>query len=371
MNSPVSILIVDDEPDNFDVIEALLDADGYHLSYVSSGQQALELLQSFQPDLILLDVMMPQMSGIEFCQKFKSHPQWQHIPVIVVTALSTKEDLVKCLEAGADDFLSKPVNRLELRARIRSMLRIKQQYDDLQEILACREDLSSMIVHDLRNPLTTILLAATFLQQADYSPDRQYKKTEQIITAGQTLQSMIDTLLLMEKLESGKMSLQCNMTDLCQLCASAVSDMEAIASQKHLKLITYLSGKTFASIDVNVFRRILDNLLLNAIKFSPSGSEILLKLEAFTIGQIKIQVVDSGPGVKEELRQRIFEKYEIGTLMKGTSQIGLGLAFCKMAIEAHGGQIKVENNEPKGAIFSLELNSVESHIGAVVDQNLR
>jgi signal transduction histidine kinase len=182
---------------------------------------------------------------------------------------------------------------------------------------------------------------------------------------------MIDTLLLMEKLESGKMSLQCNMTDLCQLCASAVSDMEAIASQKHLKLITYLSGKTFASIDVNVFRRILDNLLLNAIKFSPSGSEILLKLEAFTIGQIKIQVVDSGPGVKEELRQRIFEKYEIGTLMKGTSQIGLGLAFCKMAIEAHGGQIKVENNEPKGAIFSLELNSVESHIGAVVDQNLR
>ena len=133
MEAYPSILVIDDEPDNFDVIDTLLDNAGYQLNYASNGQQALDLLQWFQPDLILLDVMMPNMSGIEFCQRFKANPCWQHIPVIMVTALTHKEDLSKCLTAGADDFISKPVNSLELRARVRSMLRIKQQYDALQE----------------------------------------------------------------------------------------------------------------------------------------------------------------------------------------------------------------------------------------------
>ncbi len=129
------ILIIDDEPDNFDVIDTLLDNQGYELSYVNNGKQALELLAYFQPDVILLDVMMPEMNGIEFCQKFKSNSHWKHIPVIIVTALFSKEDLSQCLLAGADDFISKPINGLELRSRMRSMLRIKQQYDACQKTI--------------------------------------------------------------------------------------------------------------------------------------------------------------------------------------------------------------------------------------------
>ncbi|WP_434684576.1 diguanylate cyclase domain-containing protein [Pseudanabaena minima] len=128
-----SILIVDDESRNFDVIEAFLNEYDYELNYASSGQEALESLEILEEiDLILLDVMMPDMDGIEVCERIKAIPKYRPIPIIMVTALTAKADLAKCLNAGADDFISKPVNDLELRARVQSMLRLKQQYDALQ-----------------------------------------------------------------------------------------------------------------------------------------------------------------------------------------------------------------------------------------------
>lgn len=133
--NPPSVLIVDDEPDNFDVIEALLSNYGYNLHYASNGYDAIASLDVFKPDLILLDVMMPGIDGIQVCQQIKQQPQWRAIPIIVVTALSEKTDLARCLDAGADDFASKPINATELRARVHSMLRIKQQYDALQSAL--------------------------------------------------------------------------------------------------------------------------------------------------------------------------------------------------------------------------------------------
>ncbi|BAZ29899.1 two-component hybrid sensor and regulator [Cylindrospermum sp. NIES-4074] len=356
METSPAILIIDDEPDNFDVIDALLDSEGYELTYVSNGKQALDLLETFQPDVILLDVMMPQMNGIEFCQKFKFNPRLQHIPVIMVTALTAKEDLSQCLAAGADDFISKPVNGLELRSRVRSMLRIKKQHDALQKTLRLREDLSNMIVHDLRNPLTAIIISAEILRIADFSPERQQQKTTQIIKAGQQLQSMMDNLLLMAKLDSGKMILQQTEVDIYDLCSSALFDMEAVANQKKLKLISELpepGGRV--RLDASLLRRVIDNLLSNAIKFAPANSQIILQASYPKQGSVKVKIADSGVGVKEEFRQIIFEKYEVGSHLKGTSQIGLGLAFCKMAIEAHGGSIQVESNEPRGSIFIVEI----------------
>ncbi|TAE60848.1 MAG: hybrid sensor histidine kinase/response regulator [Nostocales cyanobacterium] len=356
MNKPAQILIIDDEPDNFDVIDALLDREGYELSYVANGEEALSLLKVFLPDVILLDVMMPQMNGIEFCQQFKSNSRWKHIPVIMVTALNSKEDLSQCIAAGADDFISKPVNGTELRSRVRSMLRIKQQYDSLQEALQLREDLSNMIVHDLRNPLTSIILAAEMLRIGNLSPERQHQKSHQILAAGQQLQSMIDSLLLMAKLDSGKLVLQRTNVDLSELCLSAASDFQTIISHKNLELVTELPHPGYSiKIDRHLFRRVIDNLLSNAIKFTKPNTKIVLHAEYTTPGKAKIQVADSGPGVKEELRQVIFEKYEIGSFKKAASQIGLGLAFCKMTVEAHGGKINVESNQPQGAIFTVEI----------------
>lgn len=350
------ILIIDDEPDNFDVLETLLYNQGYELNYVANAQQAFNFLTHTLPDVILLDVMMPQINGIQFCKLFKSNSSWQHIPIIMVTALSSKEDLQQCLSAGADDFISKPVNAIELRCRVHSMLRIKQQYDSLQETLHLREDLSNMIVHDLRNPLSAIMMSAEILQSTDYSPERQQQKTHQILMNVKKLQSMIDSVLIMAKINSGKMILQLTETDIVDICNSAVEDIQIILNQNNLQVITKLPPPgNKISLDATLCRRLIDNLLSNAIKFSPANSQILLYVDYPQTTKLKIQVIDSGPGVPEELKDIIFNKYEIGNLIKGVSQIGLGLAFCKMTVEAHGGYIKVESNHPTGAIFSVEI----------------
>ncbi len=152
--SQYSILVIDDVPDNFDVIEALLDGKDYDLYYASSGQEALNSIDKFDPDLILLDVMMPEMDGFEVCQRLKSTQQWQSVPIIMVTALSGKENLSHCLTAGADDFICKPIDNLELQARVKSMLRIKKQHDRIQSL----SKLQRNNIHSLSNSLNEFRL---------------------------------------------------------------------------------------------------------------------------------------------------------------------------------------------------------------------
>ncbi len=355
-----SILVIDDEPDNFDVIDTFLYEEEYHLNYAPGGQEALDLLETFQPDIILLDLMMPNMSGIEFCKIFKSDSQWQHIPIIMVTSLSSKEDLGRCLAAGADDFISKPVNSIELRARLQSMLRIKLQYDNVQTLLRLREDMVNMIVHDLRNPITTILLAAELLREMALPPEKQQKKLSQIVMGGEILRSLVDDLLLMAKLESNKLTLNRTCVDILSLCNSAIIGLEAIAAQKNVQLTAKFSpsdGYQGVYVDPLLIRRVIDNLISNAIKFSPHNSQVILSAEYLGERGVKVQVADLGPGVSEELWQSIFEKYEIGTLVKGVNQTGLGLAFCKIVVEAHGGKIAVANNSPRGSIFTIEIDA--------------
>jgi two-component system, sensor histidine kinase and response regulator len=154
INDNFSILVVDDEPDNFDVIEALLLDQNYTLQYANCGQQAIAAIDRFEPDVILLDAMMPDLDGLETCQRIKSTPQWQSIPIIMVTAISSKENLANCLAAGADDFIAKPVHRIELLARIKSMLRIKKQHDRIQSL----SKLQRNNIHSLENNLNELRL---------------------------------------------------------------------------------------------------------------------------------------------------------------------------------------------------------------------
>ncbi|WP_413160642.1 response regulator [Capilliphycus salinus ALCB114379] len=366
MNSAASILVVDDEPHNFDVIETFLNEDTYLLHYTNSGVKALERLDTLEPDVILLDVMMPELDGIEVCRRIKANPKWEHIPIIMITALSSKKDLVICLQAGANDFLSKPVNSVELRARVDSMIRIKKQYDHLQtllkeqqSLLQMREDMVNMIVHDLRNPLTSILFQTELLKHPKLTPEKREQKTDKILQASQRLNGLINSLLTMAKLESGKMVLDRSDLDLGEICRSAVENFADLASTKEIELLSDIPQQPRTiNVDPPLFQRVLDNLLSNALKFSPSGSKIILKAEFLDANGVKIKVIDFGPGVSEELRTSIFEKYEVGTPMKNISQTGLGLAFCKMVVEAHGSRIYVTDNHPQGAIFTLEIGGV-------------
>ncbi|MEO1401917.1 MAG: hybrid sensor histidine kinase/response regulator [Cyanobacteria bacterium J06635_1] len=358
-----NILVIDDEPDNYDVVETLLHREGYHLSYAASGQGALAQLDIFEPDVILLDVMMPELDGIEVCRRIKADPQWRAVPIVMVTALNTKADLARCLSTGADDFISKPVSGTELRARVQSMLRIKRHYDQVQSLLTLREDRVNMLAHDLRNPLAIILLAANLLQHPNLSPERKNQKVEEILRSGRRLNTQIDSMLMMAKLESGKFMLDLQPIRLRDLCQSVLEDFGAIAAPKKIQLVDHLcpDDVEFAA-DGKLLHRVLENLLSNAIKFAPEHSCIRLSAAPSDSDGVKIQVADNGPGVTETLRQSIFERYEIGTLQKNVAQIGLGLAFCKMAVEAHGGTIEVVDNYPTGAVFTVLLPSGLSNL---------
>ena len=360
------ILIIDDQVDNFEIMEAFLSVDNYELYYASGGIKAFSLLETLEPDVILLDIMMPEMDGIEVCQRLKSNDTYKSIPVIMVTALNSKEDLAHALDQGASDFVTKPINSLELRSRVRAHLRTKSEHDELkkllklrEEALTLREDLSNMIIHDLRNPLATIVLAAGIVQRYIDRLDQRpliLKKMAQILESGHKLEDMIDGLLLMAKLESGKILFNAIPTDLYELGVEALKDFELVANSREIQLIGDLPDPNQTVLtDATILRRVIDNLLSNALKFSPEGSQVTLSLEYLSENHFRVQVIDRGKGVSKAEKEKIFEKFEIGSLKKNTSQIGLGLAFCKIAIEAQGGTLAIADNTPQGSIFMIEV----------------
>lgn len=356
MTNQTSILVVDDEQENFDVIEILLFKDGYKLHFVKSGQEAFNFLNLHQVDTILLDVMMPDLDGIEVCTRIKANSQWCYIPILMVTALNGKEDLARCLQSGADDFLSKPVSGIELRARVRSMLRIKQQYDALQASLQLREDMANMIVHDFSNHLVSIVLGCEIISDPTTNNLRREKQLSRMQNAATQLQSLTDSLLMLAKIESGKMILQRTETSLTEILESASESFANFAEHRQVQIIIDTpdtDNKVY--IDQKLIRRIIDNLLSNAIKFSPTNSEVILCLEYPQNTQARIKVIDQGQGVNDDLKQRIFNKFEIGNIVQAVSQTGLGLAFCQLAINAHEGRIFIEDNHPVGAIFTVEI----------------
>lgn len=360
------LLIVDDEPSALQAMEMLLLKEKYELIFASNGPEALSLLESVSVDAILLDVMMPGMDGFEVCRQLKKDQTWQHIPVILVTALDTKQDLARGLDAGADDFLHKPFNGLELRARVRSMLRIKQRHDELEAALRIREDLSNMIVHDIRNPLSTIMVYCD-LAEAYMPNETPVNYVETIRNEATRLNSFLTDMLLMAKMEHGRFVLSPTDQDIINLLRDSVKNIYPMARLKNLSFDLDLPDSPYiARIDATLWQRVFDNILSNALKFSPSGGTIQIKAkcqpltehrdqESSTIG-LQIQFFDEGPGIPVEHHETIFDKFRIvSSGRRDIAQVGLGLAFCKMVLDAHSGRIYVEDNQPHGSVFTVEI----------------
>lgn len=365
MEKTTRILIVDDDSIVRDTLESILYPDGYEITFAGSGPGAIKLLDELKPDTILLDVIMEEgMDGLEVCSHIKSKEKWRHIPIIMVTGLDSKEDLARCLNAGADDFVQKPVNGLELRARVKSMLRVKRQFDELQEILHLREDLSNMVMHDMKTPLSAILMSSQLLQLKIKTP-QELKFVHMIESQSRRLESLMNDVLMLAKMKEGKMILSRKNVNLNQFIQDIQESYKTIAETKGIKFITEpLDEPCEVSVDKNLFQRVLDNLISNSMKFSPNDSKIILSLERQdpkddTVLQrpvISIRVIDEGHGIAEEHREDIFEKYKVIAMEKGNiPQFGLGLAFCKMVVEAHAGKIFALPNKPKGTIFTIEI----------------
>lgn len=359
-NTTPHVLIVDDEPVARNTLRGMLLSEGYQLSFAVNGREALAQLAQEPPDVILLDVMMPEMDGFEVCRLIKADPRWQHIPIVMVTALDSKEDLASGLNAGADEFVSKPVTTLELQARVRSMLRIKKQYDDLIMLLQLREDLANMIVHDMRSPLTVILGYSESMQRRILQKfPEEVVPLQKIFRQAQRLQGFAQDMLLLTKMERGQVILQRTLVDVNQLIQVAQPDYQMLAESRGLRLQAVLPADSSRRVELDtvLFQRVLDNLLSNAFKYAPTDSVVVLQVEyLLSDPQLRLKIIDQGPGIPPEDRERIFEKYEIVVLKhKQVPQVGLGLAFCKMVVEAHGGRIYVEANKPAGSVFVVEI----------------
>lgn len=363
MNEDNTILVVDDELSAWDVVKGFLAPEGYNLLFAANAAETLSMLQAVAPDVILLDIMLPDVDGFDLCRQIKADARWQHIPIILVTALDGKKNLETGYEVGADDFLHKPINDYELRVRVRSMLRIKQQYDGLQNTIQLREDLSNMIVHDMRNPLTAMISGGTLLKLKRNLLAEDEQTVDMMLREARALNSFLNDMLMVAKREqTGKMSADLQAIPLQSLvnAIEITHRFSAEAQGVELKLeVSDSEAEIYA--DPNLLPRIIDNLISNAIKFSPENTAVIVQMETFMPDdggrlRLRIRVTDEGPGVPEDAKARIFDKFEIVTMReRKVSQMGLGLVFCRLAVEAHQGRIWVEDNHPHGSIFTVEL----------------
>ncbi len=359
------ICIVDDDRIARENCAALLHSEEYDLAFAQSGQSLLANLPEIRPDVILLDVMMPGMDGFEVCQALKSGTLWRSIPIILVTALDSREDLIRGLNAGADEFLAKPVNGPELRARIRTMLRIKRQHDRLRATLKLRQDLANMIVHDMRVPLGAIMLYCELMRQRGKLGSEDRTDLEVVDSQARRLDGFVNDMLQIAKMEGGKLILQRNPVDVNELVNRLREVHCAVAESRGVDLHFDLPLESpVLELDASLFGRVLDNLLSNALKVSRGGQSV--RLEVFypmssgdaepESPEVELRVTDEGPGIPVEQREMIFDMFKVVEMgeTKGP-QIGLGLTFARQVAEAHGGRLWMEPNEPRGSIFRLQV----------------
>jgi two-component system, sensor histidine kinase and response regulator len=354
-----TILVVDDLQSARETVAALLRSEPYELLFAASGAEALEAVQNRTPDTILLDVMMPDMSGYELCQRLRARAETRHTPILLITALDSKAHVAQGLDAGADDFLSKPVNGLELRARVRTMLRLNRQYGELKALLRTRDEVAAMLVHDMRSPLLGMLMHAEVLRRLPLA-EQGARSIEAIREQANRLRRFVDDLLLVAKIEHEAFALTRVSVEPFALVQNVVESYRHVASARGIAIaIEEAAGSTPMPLDAALFERVVDNLLSNAVKFSPADSTITVAVEV-TGGEsgaprLTLRISDQGPGVSPAERAHIFEKFAIGRRHAGAQQTGLGLAFCRAVVEAHGGSIAIDDGPGGGAMLVVTI----------------
>ncbi len=358
-----SILVVDDTLPNLALLSEMLKARGYRVRPVPSGDLALQAAKSNPPDLILLDVHMPEMDGYEVCERLKADEKLRDIPVLFISGLSETTDKVKAFQVGGADYITKPFQFEEVEARVATHLELRrhrrellESYERLQKLEILRDDLTHMIVHDLRTPLTNIIGNLQVLQEADYDRDLTEEFVPVAVEAGQTLLGMVNDLLDISKLEAGQMALDIKEFAVAEVIEAALVSVRGLAEQQALQLSAEIDPPDLrVRADEEKLRRALTNLLGNAVKFTRKGSvQVQVRGED---GGVLISVTDTGDGIPEADIERIFEKFGQVDAFSAEHKMstGLGLAFVKLAIEAHGGRAWVESEMGVGSTFSLSL----------------
>lgn len=364
--SEYKILIVDDVMSNVLLLKVLLTNEKFAIATASNGRQALEQVEKENPDLVLLDVIMPDMSGFEVAQHLKSNPNTADIPIIFLTALNSTADIVKGFQVGANDFISKPFNKEELIIRVTHQISlvaakrlILSKTEELQRTIAGRDKLYSVIAHDLRSPMGSIKMVLNMLILNLPSEKIGAEMYELLTMANQTTEdvfSLLDNLLKWTKSQIGKLNVVYQDVDLVEVTDGVIEIFSMVASLKKIKIREMKPEKMMVNADIDMLKTVVRNLLSNAIKFSKENSEVLVKMEEVD-GMAVVSVQDHGCGISEEGQKKLLHTdthfSTFGTNNEEGS--GLGLLLCKDFVVKNGGKLWFTSKEGEGSIFSFSI----------------
>ena len=364
--SEYKILIVDDVMSNVLLLKVILTNEKFAIATASNGRQALEQVEKENPDLVLLDVMMPDMSGFEVAQHLKSNPNTADIPIIFLTALNSTADIVKGFQVGANDFISKPFNKEELIIRVTHQISlvaakrlILSKTEELQRTIAGRDKLYSVIAHDLRSPMGSIKMVLNMLILNLPSEKIGAEMYELLTMANQTTEdvfSLLDNLLKWTKSQIGKLNVVYQDVDLVEVTDGVIEIFSMVASLKKIRIHEMKPEKMMVNADIDMLKTVVRNLLSNAIKFSKENSEVLVKMEEVD-GMAVVSVQDYGCGISEEGQKKLLHTdthfSTFGTNNEEGS--GLGLLLCKDFVVKNGGKLWFTSKEGEGSIFSFSI----------------
>ncbi len=373
---PEVILVADDIPANVELLLDQLNSLGYDTITATDGPSAIAAASEHQPDLCILDVSMPagdlgvddRSTGFEVCRRIKRDARTSRIPVIFVTALNDTSDRVRAIEAGGDDFLTKPHNRLVLGARVRSLLKLKAATDALEDSLRklrelerVRDDLMKMIVHDLKTPLTSVLATLEMLADGDFGDVSTPQKVAigDVESKSEDLLALIDDILEVARIEEANITLTLAPMAPGALLAELVHEWNHRFQQEQTTVfVSVADDAPIFTGDKGLIKRVFSNLIQNAVTHSSRPVHLDLSARRAGLG-VLFTVSDNGPGIPPEYHEVIFRKFGQVEMPRTprTRSSGLGLTFCKLVVERHRGRIWVNSAEGKGSSFYIELPS--------------
>ena len=356
-----SILIVDDVPKNIQLLGSILKEESYELEFATSGKEALEWLDSKQFDLVLLDIMMPEMDGFEVCRRIKENPYTREVSVIFLTAKADFQSIIQGFEVGAVDYITKPYNRKELMIRVKTHLTMQRQRKQLEQSTAFEKKVFSIIGHDLRSPMGNIrtYIDAFLIVNPDLN-ENVLALLKDLYLLSDNAFNLLENLLNWAKSQSGGIICRPQMEDISLLTERVLTLFSLQAESKKISLKFRGMHNALGYFDPELISVVIRNLISNAMKFTPRGGSIALKTYYQQNNRLKLlvfEISDTGTGMPPEIVDNLLNKNIHFTTYGTDNEKGSGLGFqlCKEFVALNSGHITIKSIPGTGSSFFVNL----------------